>query len=229
MENPPHVGRIPPTLEYLRICALEMAYIDPAWQNETPRAFRRKVYDKIRTISLANTKPTDMRITKHYPITDWARVWAILQTTWASDAMNVNWYMVIHDIIPTKERLHAIRLTDSTQCRICGENGTGIHRIAECGEETAMWKWTRIRIAALLRTDQTQVPQEWILRPNFHTRTPRQHGAVLWIVAHMVWFRMQERRAQSAQDYSDFLRRTRWKAYHTPGRVKLVGNYLQIP
>jgi type IV secretory pathway TrbD component len=60
------------------------------------------------------------------------------------------------------------------------------------------------------------------------TQLPRRHGAVLWILAHMVWFRMQERRAPSAQDYSDFLRRARWKAYLMPGRVKRVGNYLQI-
>jgi hypothetical protein len=162
-----------------------------------------------------------MRNTILRPTTDWARVWTNLHTAWASDAMKANWYMVMHDIIPTKERLHAILLTDSAQCRICGENDAGVHRIAECGEGTAIWKWTCIRIEAILRTDQTQIPQEWILRPDFHIRPPRRHGAVLWILAHMVWFRMQERRAPSAQDYGDFLRRARWEAYLKPGRVKL--------
>jgi len=42
--NPPHVQRIPKTLEYLHIYALEMAYIDPPKQSETPGAFRQRLY-----------------------------------------------------------------------------------------------------------------------------------------------------------------------------------------
>jgi hypothetical protein len=106
--NPQHVGWIPPTLIYLRIYALEMAYIVPPRQSEKPRAFRRRVYGTIRTISMANTKPTDMRITKLHPTTEWTSVWPNLHTKRASDAMKANWYMVIHGIIPTKEMLHAI-------------------------------------------------------------------------------------------------------------------------
>jgi len=42
--------------------------------------------------------------------------------TWASDAMKANWYTVIHDFIPTNERLHTSRLS-LPSARIAG-NGT---------------------------------------------------------------------------------------------------------
>jgi len=38
--SPPHVQRIPNALEYLRLYALEVAYVDHPKQNETHRAFR---------------------------------------------------------------------------------------------------------------------------------------------------------------------------------------------
>jgi hypothetical protein len=61
--------------------------------------------------------------------TDWNGVWSILHATWAADAIKVNWFKVIHDILPT-ERLHAIRLAGSALCSICGERDI-MHRITE--------------------------------------------------------------------------------------------------
>jgi len=44
----------------------------------------------------------------------------------------------------------------------------------------------------------------------------------------MVWYRIKESRACTEQDYSDFLRRTRWKAYQAKHRRTNVGNFLEI-
>jgi hypothetical protein len=132
--NPPHVQRIPKSLEYLRIYALEMAYVEPQQQTEAPRAFRRRVYETLRTIQLATNKPRDVRIMLLYPTTDWDRVWSNLHSTRAADAIKANWFRMIHDILPTNERLHTIRLTDSALCSTCGERDTLMHRITECGE-----------------------------------------------------------------------------------------------
>jgi hypothetical protein len=133
-ENPTHVQRIPKSLEYLRIYALEMAYIEPPQQSEAPRAFRARVYETLRTIQLATNKPRDVRITLHYPTTDWDRVWSNLHATWAANAIKVNWFRVMYDILPTNERLHTIQLTDSAHCSTCGERDTIMHRITDCGE-----------------------------------------------------------------------------------------------
>jgi hypothetical protein len=68
-----------------------------------------------------------------YPTTDWGRVWANLHTTWAEDAIKVNWFKVIHDILPTNERLHAIRLTGTPLCPNCGEHDSH-------GQDDTMWR-----------------------------------------------------------------------------------------
>jgi hypothetical protein len=108
--NSPHVRRIPKTLEYLRIYALEIAYVESLRQNETHRAFKHRVYETLRTIFMAGNRSRDMRITQLQPTTDWARVWSNLHATWSSDVIKATWYTVIHDILPTNERLHTIRL-----------------------------------------------------------------------------------------------------------------------
>jgi hypothetical protein len=41
-----------------------------------------------------------------------------------------------------------------------------MHRMTECGAGTAIWEWTKERIAWILRTDPSPIPQEWILRPS---------------------------------------------------------------
>jgi hypothetical protein len=82
-----------------------------------------------------------------YPTTDWDRVWSNLHATWAADAIKAKWFRVIHDILPTNEWLHTIRLTDSALCVTCGERDTPMHRITECGEGREIWEWTRKLIA----------------------------------------------------------------------------------
>jgi hypothetical protein len=142
--------------------------------------------------------------------------------------LKANWFRVIHDILPTKKRLHTIRLTDSALCSTCGERDTIMHRITECGEGREIWEWTRKHIAWIMRMDPAWIPHEWTLRPQFHILPPRRHRAVVWIIAHMVWCRVQKSRTPSAQEYLDFLRRDRWKAYQETGRLNTVGNYLRI-
>jgi hypothetical protein len=79
-----------------------------------------------------------------------------------------------------------------------------------------------------LRTIPARISQEWILRPQFHVWPPSRHRTVLWVLAHMVCFRLRERRAPSVRDYSDFLRRTRWKVKWEAERWEKLGNYLAI-
>jgi len=140
----------------------------------------------------------------------------------------VNWYVVIEDILPTNARLHKIHLVGSPLCRHCGEADTIQHMVTECGEGTRIWNWTKQRIAWILRTDPAHISLDWTTRPQFQHWPPQGHSAVLWILTQMVWYRINEDRAGNEQDYSDFLRWTRWKAYQSKCRPKYVGNYLEI-
>ena len=136
--------------------------------------------------------------------------------------------MVLHNILPTNDRLYNIHLTDSGLCRTCGGLDTRMHQLTECGEGKEIWDWTRTRIAWMLRTDPARIAQERLLRTQFQIWKPRRHMAVLRFLANMGRFRMQERQAPSAQEYCEFLRRTRWKACQATRRItcgKLLGGF----
>jgi len=61
-----------------------------------------------------------MRVTQKHPSILWTRVWTTLHAAWASERLKSLWYTVIHEIVPTNERLAAIQLqtqNDTTSAR----------------------------------------------------------------------------------------------------------------
>ena len=166
-------------------------------------------------------------MTQH-PATPWPKVWRNLHAVSSSEDIKSIWFMVIHDLIPTNDRLAKIQHSESNQCPHCGQPDTLIHRLTECKEGVDIWRWTRFRIAIVLRADPQHILTEWTDRPSFHFWPPQRHGEILWILAHMLYYRIQFRNQVSPTDYSDVMRCARWKAYHTARRREKVGNNLEI-
>ena len=205
---------------------MDTAYITLQRPDESVPKYRRRIYDVLLTFIQAQSQNIVMRIERLWPNTDWASVWKNLWTTPGSESIIASWYKIIHDIIPTQERLHKIRIAPTDLCSACPEKDTLRHRILECGAGRHQWAWTRQRVALMLRTDPRWVPEEWLFRPQFKLWPPKRHRAVLWVLAHFVAFRSQQARNLTPQDYLDFLRRSKWKLYQERNRTKLVGNYL---
>ena len=107
-----------------------------------------------------------MRITRLSPETNWRQVWKNLHTAWVPEETKSNGY-VVHDIIPTNERLHAIRLAGTDRCTRCERRDTLTHRLTECKEETAIWQWTKERIPWILRMYPRYILSDWSFRPHF--------------------------------------------------------------
>jgi len=179
-------------------------------------------------MSEAGNPPRVIRIIQLYTSADWERIWTNLHECWTTEEVKINLYMVIQDILPTNERLHKFRLVDSPLCGHCGEADTVQHRVTACGEGASFWLWTKRRIAWILCIDPAHIPPDWTTRPQFQLWPPQRHRSVLWILSQMVWYRIKESRACTEQDYCDFLRRTRWKAYQAKHRRTNFGNYLEI-
>ena len=203
-------------------------HIDPYKRGENPRTLCRRVYWTLRGMAEAGNPPRVMRIIQLYPSANWERICTNLHECWTTEAVKINWYMVIQDILPTNERLHKIRLVESPLCGHCGEPDTVQHRITACGEGASIWLWTKRRIEWILRIDPAHIPQDWTKRPQFRLWPPQRHRAVIWILAQMIWYRIKESLACTEQDYCNFLRRTRWKAYQAKHRRTNVGSYLEI-
>jgi hypothetical protein len=132
-----------------------------------------------------------MSIERLWPGTDWNMAWKNLWTAPVSDATKATWYKIIHDIVPTKERLHKFHIAPTEYCGYCERTDTLRHRLIECGEGRNQWAWTKTKIAIMLRTDPRWIPDEWILRQQFQLWPPQHHRAVLWVIVHYAAFRAQ--------------------------------------
>jgi len=151
-------------------------------------------------------------------------VWGILHAVWSSEELKAACFMVIHDLIPTNDRLAKIQRSTTNNFQHCSRVVTLIHRMTECSEGADIWRWTRSRIAIIHRMDPKYILPEWTVRPSFRFWPPQRYRAILWILAHMIYYRTQQWNRVSAIDYADFMRRARWKAYQTTRRRERFGN-----
>jgi hypothetical protein len=114
-----------------------------------------------------------------WPYTVWHRVWKNVWNTPVDRHAVAVRYKVIHYIIPTRFRLHAIHLVPTDLCPMCSTTDTFTHHLTECGQGTRHWEWTRVRLALMLRSEKRWIPTEWLLRQQFHLWPPPRHRAVL--------------------------------------------------
>ena len=169
-----------------------------------------------------------MRIERLWPIIEWPRIWKNLWTAPVTDSTKKACYEIIHNIVPTKERLHKIRITPTENCRLWDRNDTLLHRLAECGDGRYQWEWTKKRPAIMLRTDPQWIPEDWLLWPHITLWPPQRQRAVLWVLAQYLGFRSQFQPGLTFQDYIDFLRRSKYKIYRKRNRLTQVGNCMSI-
>jgi hypothetical protein len=119
--NPSNAMTIPGKFAYLHCYAIEMAYIQHTDHYEAPSSLHKRMYTTLRTMSLAGNGERGMRIMTMHPATAWDTVWKNLQDVWTSVEIQSAWIQVIHDLIPTHERLARISLRDTDQCPLVVE------------------------------------------------------------------------------------------------------------
>jgi hypothetical protein len=149
---------------YVRLYAIDMAYITPLENDESPKTFRRRLCVTLHTMETASRGERDVKVTTLQPTTNWPKVWHNLHTAWITVEMKSVRFTVIHDIIPTNVRLSKIHLTDTNRCMHCGRTDTLLRRITECNDGKDIQEWTRARLAAILRTNPLNIPAELTLR-----------------------------------------------------------------
>jgi hypothetical protein len=67
-----------------------------------------------------------------------------------------------------------------------------------------------------------------LLLPDFYFYPPQRQRAVIWLVGHTVYYIITRQNMMSLEDYVEFLKRTRWKAYNKKGGRQIYGNYLTV-
>jgi len=164
-ENPPFPERIPASLEYIRNYIVDVAYIPRQGGSETAKAYWKRLYTTLQALHNASFTPQEMRIARLWPQSDWQTIWKNLITAPISEADKAVWYRTIHDIFPTNERLHQMKMSPTDNCKECVNKDTLLHRLTECGEGHSMWEWTREIIARMLRNDPGENPQRMAVAP----------------------------------------------------------------
>jgi hypothetical protein len=226
--NPPNINKIPEKLEYLQIHNYDSAYITEQQSTESNMKYKRRIYKTLTYILTPRTNNPVLRVTKIWPNIEWDTIWRNLHMTPISETSKTIWYGAIHDIIPTRARLHKIQLAHTNICENCKQTDTLQHRLTECGEGLRMWIWTQKRTAIMLRTEPKHISADWLLHPTIQLWPPQRQRATLWTLANYVVYRLQQQRSLTLQDYFDFLRRSKWKLYHTRNRENTVGNYVSV-
>jgi hypothetical protein len=168
--------------------ALDLAYVMPQHGDETLRHYKRRLCTTLILLLQDTPSGTVMRIEQKWRHTLWIRVWTNLWTTPVDDRIIGTQYTIIHDIVPTRDRLHVIHLTTDNLCLTCHVQDTLLHRLTECGEGARHWLWIKTRLALMLRTDPHDIPDDWLVRPQFRVWPPPRRKAILWLLACFVEF-----------------------------------------
>ena len=155
-------------MEHVRAYALDMPYVPPPRLDDTPKLWRKRIYWVLHTMAAASSSSRPLRFVTMYPNYDWSQIWRNLHTAWIPDTVRSTYYMVLHAILPTKERLNRIAISDSDRCIYCGQTDTLSHLIMECGAVGDIWRWTLVRMAAILSINACYVSDDWLLRPQFN-------------------------------------------------------------
>ena len=146
-----------------------------------------------------------MRIETLYPEIQWDTVWENLKAAWIPNKIKTTWYQVIHDIEPTNDGIAKIKLRDEPLCNFCSKTDTILHRMTECNATANIWKWTRELVAQILRTTPRNINPKWTKSPDFNFWPPQRKQAILWIIAHMVYYCVNNWQQLKDTDYADFL------------------------
>jgi hypothetical protein len=84
------------------------------------------------------TNRPDIRIVTNYPETEWNKAWNNLQHPVLIDSVKSTWYMVVHETVPTNERLAAKQVTTTDRCSRYARLHCLPHRLTDCQEEGYM-------------------------------------------------------------------------------------------
>ena len=190
--NPPYNRRTPQKMAYLHQYDMESAYLATRRRDETARGYKKHIHETIHTSMRQTAGEQELRVTKMWPNTNWTRVWDNLHETPVSDSTRFIWYKMLHDIIPTNERLQRIRMVQTDTRRKCMMKDTLEHRLSACGEGHKIWEYTKRLLARILQTTPSRVPVEWLLRPQLKTWPPKRQKSLLWIIAPVILFRSQQ-------------------------------------
>jgi hypothetical protein len=158
---------LPTTIEHLLLYFQEHAYMPTLQSQHLSYQQIRNIYEIQLHRYIAMNSHMMIRIQSKRPEVPWPLVWKNIHTRTLPQKITTTWYVIIHDVVSTNQRLHVIQLRQTDTCDHCQQTDTLLNRYTTCTDASGIWLWTRQRIAYFLRTQTQYVPEEWLTAPAF--------------------------------------------------------------
>ena len=92
------------------------------------------------------------KVTLKYDI-EWEKVWGRLQNPVLEPMSREVLFMIVHNIVANKDRVHKFNMTVSPNCPACGVVQDNVHLFCQCLSVREAWFWIRQRVLGMLPAD----------------------------------------------------------------------------
>ena len=108
-----------------------------------------------------------IRVETKNPNCNWTTVWSNVSSKAIPPATRTTWYTMVHDLVPTAERLHRHGLEESPLCQRCGNVDTLMHRLVDCLPDNKMeWEACARKLTSLSGLPLPTIQPTLLLRPD---------------------------------------------------------------
>ena len=121
------------------------------------------------------------------------------------------WLSVVHDIIPTRERLFKIKMTPTNKCSLCNQVDTIMHRLTQCPSALSIWLFVQGYIQHELKDSNINFTPNMFLFPDFVCTPKSKHEHLLYLMGYTIQYLITRYGMTDKEEYMDYLRRSRWK------------------
>ena len=211
--NPPHGKRIPNRIASLKHYAIDMAYINPPWNTESLKTFKKRLYGVLHAMTTVQRRPPDLRVTQKHPSISWECV-CVAQLTLCLVIRTPKIGMVYRDPL---DRPNAGAISSHAFSRHRPLHPLWEIRLTLTQNHGMRWRPHHLEMdtstdSCSVSHGSPHIPAERTMQPTFHFWVPQKHAAIIWITAHLVAYRMQTQNRLSLLGFTNVLRRARWKA-----------------
>ncbi|KAK3932718.1 Transposon TX1 uncharacterized 149 kDa protein [Frankliniella fusca] len=186
--------------------------------------------DVIRLINEALTAAAPRpvpRVVGKAPDVNWERVWQNVSSRAVPADAKESWWLVVHDLVATRHRLHRCNRAPSRMCPHCNVPDVLLHRLASCRAAKDIWRWAR---GVLARTLGGRPAPNILLQPDFAAETEERQAAAVWACATTAHYIITTS-TPDTQDFDAHVLRSRKKVLDEPDRwpPALVGGLAAWP
>lgn len=150
---------VPSKVAYFKVFLQHSSKLVPLLKGRT---LARTLYRDL----LEEHQPPPVRVEVLQPQHDWPAIWRAANAPGIHPCQKAEWYLLLHDVVPVRDRLFSKRLVESPTCARCGKPDTLAHRLVKCNQEGQReWEDCARRTAALLGLPIREVTPELLLHP----------------------------------------------------------------